>query len=102
MTIQLIQNSADAFVDLLFRVDKLLTECSGREIISASEMTDKLLDMRQFINERLLEINPDFSMEKIKQQVEQDIKNMSQDDAKKLLRAIFDADKLGLDDENPR
>jgi len=95
MDILEIQNNADALVDLLFRVDKLLTECSGREIISASEMTDELLDIRQFINERLLEINPDFSMEKIKAQVAHDIKNMSQDEIKKMMNAIMNADKLG-------
>lgn len=30
-------------------IDGLLTECSGREIVSSMQVSDKLLDMRQLV-----------------------------------------------------
>lgn len=39
----------DTLSAIISKLDVLLKECSGHEIVSASQMTDQLLDIRQFI-----------------------------------------------------
>lgn len=87
---------SDVLIDLLLRVDKLLTECSGRQVVSASEIADDLLDIRQFVNSEVLKLNPDFSMAKIKSAV--DVSKMTNDEMKKMMKAILSADEVGKDD----
>lgn len=87
---------SDVLIDLLFRVDKLLTECSGRQVVSASEIADDLLDIRQFVNSEVLKLNPDFSMAKYKSTV--DVSKMTNSEMKNMVKAILSADELGKDD----
>lgn len=39
----------DTLIDIIQKLDVLLKECSGRDLVSASQMTDQLLDIRQFV-----------------------------------------------------
>ena len=39
----------DTLTNIIERIDVLLKECSGRDLVSASQMSDQLLDIRQFV-----------------------------------------------------
>jgi len=39
----------DTLIAIITKLDVLLKECSGRDLVSASQMTDQLLDIRQFV-----------------------------------------------------
>lgn len=39
----------DTLTSIIQKLDILLKECSGRDLISASQMSDQLLDIRQFV-----------------------------------------------------
>ena len=39
----------DTLIVIIQKLDVLLKECSGRDLISASQMSDQLLDIRQFV-----------------------------------------------------
>jgi len=39
----------DTLIDIIQKLDVLLKECSGRDLVSASQMADQLLDIRQFV-----------------------------------------------------
>lgn len=39
----------DTLTNIIERIDFLLKECSGRDLVSASQMSDQLLDIRQFV-----------------------------------------------------
>jgi len=39
----------DTLTAIINKLDVLLKECSGRDLVSASQMTDQLLDIRQFV-----------------------------------------------------
>ena len=39
----------DTLTAIIAKLDVLLKECSGRDLVSASQMTDQLLDIRQFV-----------------------------------------------------
>lgn len=43
----------DTLTEIVKKLDELLGECSGRQIISASDMADKLLDIRQFVKNEM-------------------------------------------------
>lgn len=39
----------DTLTAIISKLDVLLKQCSGHEIVSASQMADQILDIRQFI-----------------------------------------------------
>ncbi len=39
----------DTLTNIIKKIDVLLKECSGRDLVSASQMSDQLLDIRQFV-----------------------------------------------------
>ena len=47
----------DTLTAIINKLDVLLKECSGRDLVSASQMTDQLLDIRQFVVKQKDKIN---------------------------------------------